>query len=163
MNWDKNEKVLVWFKKKSENVRVFRVFDFALYLKSKTRKSPIVFFYFKLKIRKRQKFNWDKNVEVEIWFRKKRENFRGFQVFDFGIYPKPKTRKFQKVLFYFLTLVVTRYSKSTKMNWEKHFQGYKMVLEEKRENFRGFRIFLFILYPKLKTRKSRKVFFYVIT
>ena len=43
----KNKKMKVWFNKKKRNFRVFRVFNFALYPKSKTLKSRKVFFYFK--------------------------------------------------------------------------------------------------------------------
>ena len=43
---------------------------------------------------------------------------------------------------------------------EKKLKGHDMVLEKKKENFRGFRVFYFTLYRKPKTRKSRKVFFY---
>ena len=40
---------MVWFeKKKNANFRGFRVFDFAVYLKSKTWKSRKVFIYFKV-------------------------------------------------------------------------------------------------------------------
>ena len=39
MNWGKNRKVLIWFKRKNKNFRDFRVFDFALHPRSKTRKS----------------------------------------------------------------------------------------------------------------------------
>ena len=44
---DKNLKVKYAFIKKSENFRVFRVFNFALYPKSKTRESRKVFFCIK--------------------------------------------------------------------------------------------------------------------
>ena len=37
----------------------------------------------------------------------------------------------------------------------------RYVLRKKKENFRGFRDFDFALYPKSKTRKSRKVLFYL--
>ena len=41
-----------------------------------------------------------KETNVGIWFNKKKKaNFQGFQVFDFAVYPKPKTRKSRKVLF----------------------------------------------------------------
>ena len=39
MNWAKNWKVPIWFKRKNKNLRDFWVFDFTLYLRSKTRKS----------------------------------------------------------------------------------------------------------------------------
>ena len=38
MNWVKNWKVLIWFKRKKKNFRDFRVFDFPLYPRSQTRK-----------------------------------------------------------------------------------------------------------------------------
>ena len=38
MNWAKNWKVPIWFKRKNKNFRDFRVFDFALYPRSETRK-----------------------------------------------------------------------------------------------------------------------------
>ena len=36
------------------------------------------------------------------------------------------------------------------------------MIQKKNENFRDFRVFNFVLYSKLKTRKSRKVLFYLI-
>ena len=39
MNWAKNWKVLIRIKRKNKNFRDFRVFDFDLYPRSKTRKS----------------------------------------------------------------------------------------------------------------------------
>ena len=39
MNWAKNWKVPIWFKRKNKNFRDFQVFDFALYPRSKTQKS----------------------------------------------------------------------------------------------------------------------------
>ena len=41
------------------------------------------------------------NLKVIKWIKKKKEYFRGFRVFDFALYPKLKTRKSRKVLFYF--------------------------------------------------------------
>ena len=38
-------------------------------------------------------------------------------------------------------------------------KGQDMLLEEKKVNFRGFRVFNFALYPKPETRTFRKVFF----
>ena len=34
--------------------------------------------------------------------RKKNQNFRGFRVFDFALYPKSETQKSRKVLFYLI-------------------------------------------------------------
>ena len=39
MNWAKNWKIPIWFKRKKKNFWDFRVFDFALYPRSKTEKS----------------------------------------------------------------------------------------------------------------------------
>ena len=39
MNWAKNRNILIWFKRKKKNFWDFRVFDFALHPRSKTRKS----------------------------------------------------------------------------------------------------------------------------
>ena len=39
MNWAKKWKVPIWFKRKKKNFRDFRVFDFALHPRLKTRKS----------------------------------------------------------------------------------------------------------------------------
>ena len=38
MNWGKNRNFPIWFKRKNKNFRDFRVFDFALYPRSETRK-----------------------------------------------------------------------------------------------------------------------------
>ena len=44
----------------------------------------------------------DKNKQNAMnLFNQKNENPRGFRVFDFSLHPKSKTRKSQKVLFYF--------------------------------------------------------------
>ena len=39
MNWAKSRKVPIWFKRKNKTFRDFRVFNFALHPRSKTRKS----------------------------------------------------------------------------------------------------------------------------
>ena len=39
MNWPKSRKVPIWFKRKNKTFRAFRVFNFALHPRSKTRKS----------------------------------------------------------------------------------------------------------------------------
>ena len=50
--------------------------------------------------------------------------------------------------------------RNNKNELRQKLKGQDMLLEEKKENFRDFRVFAFVLYPKSKTRKSRKVFFY---
>ena len=49
--------------------------------------------------------------------------------------------------------------KNEKNKLRQRLIGQAMLLEEKKKNFRGFRVFDFVLYPKLKTRKSRKFSF----
>ena len=51
-------------------------------------------------------------------------------------------------------------AKTTKNLPRQKLKGQDKLLFKKSENFRGFRVFDFVLHPKTKTRKSRKVFFY---
>ena len=87
MNWAENWKVLIWFKGKNKNFQDFQVFDFALYPKSKTRKSRKFRLTWILTLLVTQDLktpkNWDKILKVQIWFRTKEENFINLQVFDF--------------------------------------------------------------------------------
>ena len=50
--------------------------------------------------------------------------------------------------------------RNDKNELRQKLKGQDMHLEEKKENFRDFRGFNFVLYPKSKTRKSWKVFLY---
>ena len=50
--------------------------------------------------------------------------------------------------------------RNDKNELRQKLKGRDMLLEEKKENFRGFRVFDFALYSKSKTRKSRKLLFY---
>ena len=53
-------------------------------------------------MQKRQKFEWDKNLKVMVWILEgKGKKLQGFQIFNFALYPKPKTWKSRKVLFDF--------------------------------------------------------------
>ena len=69
----------------------------------------------KIKITKR----YPKPKRPRYGLRKKKENFRGFWVFNFALYPKSKTQKSQKYLFFqILTVVKTPDLKITKI-WTK--------------------------------------------
>ena len=66
----------------------------------------------KIKITKR----YPKTKRPRYGFRKKKENFRVFRVFNFALYPKSKTQKSQKYLFFqILTVVKTPDLKTTKI------------------------------------------------
>ena len=99
-------------RRKIENFRGFRVFEFNLYPISKTQKSRSVSFYFKFwqSLQKQQKNKWGK-IFLRYAFSRKKKDSRGFRVFDFDLYPKSKTRKSGKV---FLTVVATEDAKTTK-------------------------------------------------
>ena len=60
---------------------------------------------------------YPKTKKATIWFKKKKKgNFRGFRVFNFALYPKSKTQKSQKYLFFqILTVVKTPDLKTTKI------------------------------------------------
>ena len=137
-------------------------FDFDLYPKSETRKSRKVFFYFKfwqycnLRCKNDKKLTEAKTYRSSYASRRKIENFRGFRVFEFNLYPISKTRKSRTVSFYFKFWQSLQ--KQQKNKWGKIFLRY--AFSRKKKNSRGFRVFDFDLYPKSKTRKSGKVFFY---
>ena len=100
MSWAKNWKVPIWFKRKKKNFGDFRVFGFALYPRSKTRKS--------------RKF-WLPRILTQVvtedlktpekWIETNLEpnwKFRSFPSFRFCPIPKSKTRKSRKVLLYLI-------------------------------------------------------------
>ena len=62
---------------------------------------------YKSRFKNDKNMNWAKNRKVPIWLKRKKKNFRDFQVFDFALHPKSKTRKSRKDLFYliFITLL----------------------------------------------------------
>ena len=55
----------------------------------------------KLRCKNNKKLTKTKTEMSGYAFRRKSENFRGFRVFDFALYPKSETRKSRKLLFYF--------------------------------------------------------------
>ena len=98
MNWAKNWKVLIWFKRKKKNFRDFRVFDFALYPRSKTRKSRKFFFTlnygtdYNSRFENTKKVNWDKTERFQYDLEQKgkfpRFKFPRFLSFWFCSIPK---------------------------------------------------------------------------
>ena len=81
----------------------FRVFDFTLHPKSKTRRSRKILFYFNFELvvyetqdPKTKKRSETKKHNFMMWLNT--ENFRGFRVFDLALSTKLKTRKSRKVL-----------------------------------------------------------------
>ena len=93
MNWAKNWKVLIWFKRKNKNFRDFRVFDFALYPRSKTRKSRKFFFTlnygtdYNSRFENTKKVNWDKTERFQYDLEQKGK-FPRFLSFWFCSIPK---------------------------------------------------------------------------
>ena len=93
MNWAKNWKVLIWFKRKNKNFRDFRVFDFALYPRSKTRKSRKFFFTlnydtdYNSRFENIKKVNWDKTERFQYDLEQKGK-FPRFLSFWFCSIPK---------------------------------------------------------------------------
>ena len=95
MSWAKNWKVPIWFKRKKKNSRDFWVFDFALYTRLKTRKSrkfrlPQIMTLFEiqdLKTPKKSTKTRTKRFQYDL-----EQNI---------LYPRSKTWKSRKFLFYF--------------------------------------------------------------
>ena len=111
---------------------------------------------YNLRCKNDKKLTETKTFRSSYASRRKIENFRGFRVFEFNLYPISKTRKSRSVSFYFKFWQSLQ--KQQKNKWGKIFLRY--AFSRKKKNSRGFRVFYFDLYPKSKTRKSRKVFFY---
>ena len=111
---------------------------------------------YNLRCKNDKKLTETKTFRSSYASRRKIENFRGFRVFEFNLYPISKTRKSRSVSFYFKFWQSLQ--KQQKNKWGKIFLRY--AFSRKKKNSRCFRVFDFDLYPKSKTRKSRKVFFY---
>ena len=92
MSWAKNWKVPIWFKRKKKNSRDFWVFDFALYTRLKTRKSrkfrlPQIMTLFEIQDLKTPTKTRTKRFQYDL-----EQNI---------LYPRSKTWKSRKFLFYF--------------------------------------------------------------
>ena len=76
MNWAKNWKISIWFLRKNKYLRDFRVFDFALYPRSRTRKSRKFRLHRIMTLIVIQDLKTPKKsveTKTKIWFRKKRK------------------------------------------------------------------------------------------
>ena len=94
--------------------------------------------------------NWAKNWKVLIWFKRKNKNFRDFQVFDFALYPRSKTRKSRKFFFTlnYDTDYNSRFENTKKVNWDKT-ERFQYDLEQKGK-FPRFLSFWFCSIPKIE-------------
>ena len=101
--------------------------------------------------------NWAENWKVPIWFKRKNKNFRDFQVFDFALYPKLKTRKSRKFcLSRILTLIVTQDLKTPKKWTEIKTKRSRNDLEQKKcPRFPSFR---FCPIPKIENSEILEIF-----
>ena len=95
--------------------------------------------------------NWAENWKVPIWFKRKNKNFRDFQVFDFALYPKLKTRKSRKFcLSRILTLIVTQDLKTPKKWTETKTKRFRYDLEQQQKVSENSK---FSILPYTKNRK----------
>ena len=95
INWAKNWKVLIWFKRKTKNFRDFRVFDFALYPRSKARKSrkfrlPRIMTLIVIQDLKRPKKSFETKTKRFQYDLEQKEKFPRFPSFGFCSIPKIK-------------------------------------------------------------------------
>ena len=90
---------------------------------------------------------WTKQ-KTPIWIKRKKKNFRDFQVFNFDLHPTLKTRKSRKFcLLRILTLVVIQDLKTPKKWAEAKTKTFRYDLEQKRK-FPRFPSFQFCPIPK---------------
>ena len=94
--------------------------------------------------------NWVKSWKVLVWFKRKKENFRDFRVFDFPLYPRSQTRKCGKFrLPRIMTLIVIQDLKRPKKSIETKNKRFQYYLEQK-EIFPRFPSFRFCSIPKIE-------------
>ena len=94
--------------------------------------------------------NWVKSWKVLVWFKRKKENFRDFRVFDFPQYPRSQTRKCRKFrLPRIMTLIVIQDLKRPKKSIETKNKRFQYYLERK-EIFPRFPSFRFCSIPKIE-------------
>ena len=96
---------------------------------------------------------------VTIWFNNKKYQFQSFQIFDF-ILPYTQNRKLRNLgKFYFIWTSGSMCNSKSKIrkNDVKEKKLYDVAWVEKNAHFRGFRVFVFVLYLKFKTCKPQKV------
>ena len=112
-------------------------------------------------MQKRQKINWDKNLNVKICFSEEKKKIS--EISKFSILSYTQNRKLENLgKCSFTSNVDSCYNLRFRSNKNEVRQKLKVTkwIKKKKENFRGFRVFDFVQYPKLKTRKSQKVSLY---
>ena len=97
MNWAKNWKIPMWFKKENKDFRDFRVFDFAHIPKIENSEISEILFTsnFDTDCSSRFKNGWAMIKDIN-------EHFWDFRVFDSVLYAKSKTQKSRKVWSYLI-------------------------------------------------------------
>ena len=149
--------------------RGFQVFDFKYRSKSKTR-NPRKWTFFLLKSHHKVNvfYFWVIFQSVfRFWVLYTTKNIsksKLSEISDYSILTYTQNRKLGNLgKFYFTSNFDSSCNlrcKNNKKISETKSSRSRYAFRSKKENFRGFRVFDFDLYPKLKTLKSRKVFFY---
>ena len=154
MNWTKNWKVPIWFKRKIKIFWDFGVFDFALYPRSKTRKSQkfclpqiaILIVIQDLKMPKKSTETKTKRFQYDLG---QKEQFLKFLSFWFCPIPKNKKSKFLEisVLLKILEVVVAQdFKKNELKKWRRMCFG----LRRKKLKLPMFPSFWFYSITKIK-------------
>ena len=111
MNWAKSRKVPIWFKRKNKTFRDFRVFNFALHPRSKTRESwkfclPRILTLVVTQDLKTPKKWTETKIKRFRYDLEQNKNFRGFWVFNFARHPNLKTPNLGKFCFIWLFITL---------------------------------------------------------
>ena len=113
---------------------------------------------FNSRFKNHKNMNWAENWKVLIWFKRKKENFWYFQVFDFALYPKSKIRKSQKFsLPRILTLIVTQDLKTPGKWAETKTKRFRYDLEQQK-TFPRFPSFRFCPITKIEHLEILEIF-----
>ena len=152
INWVKNWKVLIWYKRKNINFRDFQVFCSSYYFSmfgSKWKKSSKNY-----KIPKKKE-----TITLQWGFIRKKYQFPRFQSFWFCSILKIENCEISEN-FILLKFLVVYETQSRKNDLKEKALTLRCGLRRKNVHSRGFQVFDFALYLKLKTWKPRKVFVY---
>ena len=148
MNWTKNWKVPIWFKRKNKNFQDFQVFDFALYPKIENSEITESFLLLKFSVlheTQNLKTDWKmtppprppappikkKNVNFIMWFEKKKCKFPRFPSFRLCLIPKIENSEILES-FLLLKFLVVYETQNLKTDW-KMTQNLKSYLFEKKK------------------------------
>ena len=99
-----------------------------------------------------------KKLTFSCSLRREKCQFPRFPSFQFCPIPKIENSEIWEICLFFqiLTVVLDQDLKATKIWTEQKIERFWYDLKGKNKNFRDFRVFDFALYPRSKTRKSRK-------